>query len=91
MKYKLVVEIDELSHADRDSIKENEKHTEITKYLDCKLIRSNPDKKDFSAYDGLSEIYKFLGEFKKREMKNLKKENEKLRKDNEELRKKIKN
>ena len=86
-KYKLAVEIDELGHADRDSVKENKRQTEITKYLDCKFIRINPDKKDFGAYDGLCEIYKFFNEFKGREIKNLEKENEKLRKENEELEK----
>ena len=80
-KYKLAVEIDELGHADRDSVKENKRQTEIAKYLDCKFIRINPDKKDFSAYDGLGEIYKFFDEFKKREIKNLEKENEELRKE----------
>ena len=42
-------------------------------------------KKDFSAYDGLGEVYRFFEKFKKREIKNLKEENEKLSKDNEEL------
>ena len=86
-KYKLAVEIDELGHADRDVVKEKERQTEIPAYLDCKFIRINPDKKDFSAYDGLGEIYKFFDEFKKREIKNLKKENKELRKENEKLRK----
>ena len=80
-KYKLAVETDELGHADRDSVKENKRQTEIAKYLDCKFIRINPDKKDFSAYDGLGEICKFFPEFKKREIKNLEKENEELRKE----------
>ena len=38
-KYKLAVEIDELGHADRDSVKENKRQTEIVEYLDCKFIR----------------------------------------------------
>ena len=71
-KYQLAVEIDELGHAGRDSVKENERQIEITKSLDCKFIRINPQKKDFSTYDGLGEMYKFLDEFKKREIKNLK-------------------
>ena len=86
-KYKLAIEIDELGHADRDPVKKNKRQTEITKYLDCKFIGINPDKKDFSAYDGLGEIHKFFDEFKRREIKNLKKENEELRKENEELKK----
>ena len=85
-KYKLAVEIDELSHADRDSVKEKKRQTEIAEYLDCKFIWINPDKKDFSAYNGHGEIYKYFDKFKKRETKGLKKENEKLRKENEELR-----
>ena len=51
------------------------------------IYRINPDKKDFSAYDDLGEIYKVFDEFKKREIKNLGKENEELRKENEELKK----
>ena len=46
-KYKLAVEIDELGHADRDSVKEKERQTEIAEYLGCKFIRINPDKKRF--------------------------------------------
>ena len=80
-KYKLAVEIDELGRADRDSVKENKRQTEIEKYLDCKFIWINPNKKDFSAYDGLGEIYKSFDKFKKREIKNLEKENEELRKE----------
>ena len=72
-KYKFAVEIDDLGHADRDSVKENQRQTEIKKYLDCKFITINPDKKDFSAYDKLGKIYKLFDEFKKREMKNVKK------------------
>ena len=78
-KHKLAVEIDELGHADKDSVKENKRQIEIAKYLDCKFIRINPDKKDFSAYDGLGEIFKFVNEFQKRKRKNLEKENEELR------------
>ena len=84
-KYKLAAEIDESGNADRYSVKENKRQTEITKYLHCKFIRINPDKKDFSAYDALGEIYKFLGEFKKRKIKNLEEENEDLRKEKNSL------
>ena len=40
------------------------RQTEIAKYLDCIFIRINPHTKDFSAYNGLGEIYKFF-DFKK--------------------------
>ena len=45
---KTCVEIDKLGHA------------EIAKYLDCKFIRTNPDKKYFSAYDDLGKICKYV-------------------------------
>ena len=84
-KYKLVVEIDKLDHADWDSVKEYKRQTKIAKYLHCKFIRINPDEKNFSAYDGLGEIFKFFDEFKKREIKNLEKGNEELRKEKNSL------
>ena len=84
-KYKLAVEIDELCHANRDFVKENKRQTEIAEYLDCKFIKINPDKKDFSTYDDLGEIYRFFDKFKKREIKNLRKENEESRKDKQSL------
>ena len=87
-KYKLAVEIDELSHADRDSVKEKERQTEIVEYLGCNFIRINPDEKDFSAYDSLGEIYKFFDEFKKSDIKDLEKENEELRKEKKKEKKK---
>ena len=65
-KYNLVIEIDELDHADRDSVKEDKRQKELKEHLKCIFIRINPDQKDFSAYDGLGEIYRFFVEFKKR-------------------------
>ena len=47
-KYKLVVEIDELDHADRDLVKENKRLKELKGHLKSTFTRSNPDKKDFS-------------------------------------------
>ena len=68
-------------------VKENKRQTEIAEYLNCKFITIDPDKKDFSTYDELGEIYRFFDKFKKRQIKNLEKENEKLRKENEEFKK----
>ena len=65
-KYNLAIEIDELDHADRDSVKEDKRQKELKEHLKCIFIRINPDQKDFSAYDGLGEIYRFFVEFKKR-------------------------
>ena len=81
------MEFDELGHSDRVSAKENKRQKVLKEHLKCAFIRINPDKKNFSAYDGLVEIYKFFEEFKKMEIKNLGEENLKLRKNNEELKK----
>ena len=71
-KYKLAVEIDELGHSDRDSVKENKRQTEIVKYLDCKFIIINPDEKDLGAYDRLGKIQTFVDTLKDEELKKLK-------------------
>ena len=67
-KQKLAVEIDELGHANKDSIKEN------------KDKRNRKYKKYFGAYDGLGEIFKFFYEFKKKRNKNLEKRKKGMKK-----------
>ena len=57
--------IDELSDADRDSVKENKRQTEIAKYLDCKFITINPDKKILVIMMGLVKYLNFLMSLKK--------------------------
>ena len=64
-QYELAVEIDELDHADRDSVKENRRQTEIAQYLDCKFIRINPDKKNLVLMMGLVKYLNFLMSLKK--------------------------
>ena len=64
-QYELAVEIDELDHADRDSVKENKRQTEIAKYLDCKFIRINPDKKILVIMMDLVKYLNFLMSLKK--------------------------
>ena len=64
-KYKLAVESDKLDDADRDSVKENKRQTEIAKYLDCKFITINPDKKILVIMMGLVKYLNFLMSLKK--------------------------
>ena len=64
-KYKLAVEMYELGHSGRDSVKENKRQREIAKYLDCKFIRSNPDKKILVLMMGLVKYLDFLMSLKK--------------------------
>ena len=52
-KYKLMIEIDELGHANRDNNKEIIREKEIKDYLQCKFIRINPGR---LAYDISIEI-----------------------------------
>ena len=65
-KYKLAIEVDELGHKDRDQTKENKRQKDLNEYVDCELIRINPDKKDFSACDELGKIKTFSDKSKEK-------------------------
>ena len=43
LKYKLAIEIDELSLKDRDRTKENKRQKFLKEYIGCQFIRINPD------------------------------------------------
>ena len=57
--YKLVVECDEFNHIDRDEIKEKNREEYILS-LGNKIIRYNPNQKDFDLSNVLREINKLL-------------------------------
>ena len=61
-KCKLAIEVDELSHKDRDQTIENKRQKDLKEYLDCKFIRIKPDKED-----EIKKILTFIDEFKKKE------------------------
>ena len=61
-KCKLAIEVDELSHKDRDQTIENKRQKDLKEYLDYKFIRIKPDKED-----GIKKILTFIDEFKKKE------------------------
>ena len=61
-KCKLAIEVDELSHKDRDQTIENKRQKDLKEYLDCKFIRIKPDKED-----EIKIILTFIDEFKKKE------------------------
>ena len=61
-KCKLAIEVDELSHKDRDQTIENKRQKDLKEYLDCKLIRIKLDKED-----EIKKILTFIDEFKKKE------------------------
>lgn len=71
---KLTIEIDQLGRFDRDLITENKRQKELEQYLRCTFVRINPDKKDFSAYDGHGKTQAFIDKLEDEELeKNWKK------------------
>ena len=71
-KRKLAIEVDELGHKDRDQTKENKRQKDLKEYLDCIFIRTNPDEKDFRAYDELGEVYTFIDKSKEKKKEHKK-------------------
>ena len=73
-KYKLVTEIDELGHNDRDNNTETIREKEIKDYLKCKFIRINTDKPDYDISIEIGKINKIIKEIndeKSSELQNL--------------------
>ena len=74
-KRKLALEVNELGHKDRDQIKENKKQKD-------EFIRINPDEKDFSAYDELGKVQKFIDKSQEKQNKKSQKRNKRTQKGN---------
>ena len=74
-KCKLALEVNELGHKDRDQIKENKKQKD-------EFIRINPDEKDFSAYDELGKVQKFIDKSQEKQNKRSQKRNKRTQKGN---------
>ena len=74
-KRKLAIEANELGHKDRDQIKENKKQKD-------EFIRINPDEKDFSAYDELGKVQKFIDKSQEKQNKRSQKRNKRTQKGN---------
>ena len=74
-KRKLALEVNELGHKDRDQIKENKKQKD-------EFIRINPDEKDFSAYDELGKVQKFIDKSQEKQNKRSQKRNKRTQKGN---------
>ena len=56
--YKLVVEIDEKVHKDRNIDHELQRKEAVEKELSCEFTRINPDEKDFNIFKTINEIYR---------------------------------
>ena len=74
-KRKLAIEVNELRHKDRDQVKENKKQKD-------KFIRINPDEKDFSAYDELGKVQKFIDKSQGKQNKRSQKRDKRTQKGN---------
>ena len=55
--HNLVIGCDEFNHKDRCPINEKERYDRITKELNCKWIRFDPDDKDFNIFDVINRIF----------------------------------
>ena len=72
-KYKLVIEIDELGHANRDNNKEIIREKEIKDYLQCKFIRINPDISDYDISIGIGKVNRIIKETNNKKISELEK------------------
>ena len=69
-EYKLVIEIDELGHNNRNTDYQIKRQKEIEKELNCVFIRTNPDAADFNMNRGLkNQIYKHIIKSKEEKLK----------------------
>ena len=57
-KHKLVIEVDELGHADRNLSDEIERQKTLEKELDCMFIGINPDGKNFIIFTEINKIHR---------------------------------
>ena len=55
-EHKLGVEIDEYGHVDRNFEDENSRQLMIEVKLGCKIIRTNPDSRDFNIYILINQV-----------------------------------
>ena len=68
---KLVVEIDEKGHIDRNQNEENERQTKIEKHSDCKVFRRiNPDLDGFGIFIEISKIQNYINKSNEEKLKS---------------------
>ena len=59
-EYKLVIEVDELDHNDRNIDYEIQRKKAIEKELSCVFIRINPDEENFNIFKAVNETYRHI-------------------------------
>ena len=56
--YKLLIEVDEKGHKDRNIDHKIKRQKALEKELNCEFIRINPDEKDFNISKAINEIHR---------------------------------
>ena len=70
---KLVIEVDDKGHTDRDEKKENEREEKIKKELGCKFIRINLDAENYDIFVEIGTIKDYIAQSNKEaEIKEIK-------------------
>ena len=64
-KYKLVIEVDELGHNDRNIDYEIQRQKALERELNCVFIRINPDAIDFNIFREINKIHRHINKTKK--------------------------
>ena len=68
-KHKLIIEVDELGHADRNLSNEIERQKALEKELDCVFIRINPDEENFNIFKEINKIHRHIKKSTKKQTK----------------------
>ena len=58
--HKLITEIDQNGHSDRNTDYEIKRGKAIKQELGCEFIRINPDKEDFDILEAIKELFKYI-------------------------------
>ena len=67
--YKLVIEVDEVGHIDKNIDYEIKRQEVIKEKLDCKFIRINPDEEHFNIFKAVNEILRHIKELTEKSTK----------------------
>ena len=69
-EHKLVVEIDEKGHTDRNQNEENQKQIKIEERFNCKFCRVNPDVEGFDIFLETSKMQNYITQSNKEKVKS---------------------
>ena len=69
-EHKLVVEIDEKGHTDRNQNEENKRQIKIKECLNCKFYRINPDVEGFDIFLEISKTQNYITQSNEEKLKS---------------------